>query len=122
MSQRQIQNPWKTDVFTTADATPTISAPTSFVVPLGSTVYVEMIAIARSAAGVVATTKIAAVAQNVATVLTLTPVTLALVAATGGLAIGAVTFTSSGVTIQPRVVGIIATSIEWMLDVRYWVN
>ncbi len=122
MSLRQIQNPWKSDVFTTADATPTVSAPASFIVPAGSTVYVEMTAIARSAAGLVAATKIAAVAQNVAGTLTLTPVTLALAATTGGLAIGAVTFTSTGVTIQPRVVGIIATSIEWLLDVRYSVN
>ncbi len=122
MSLRQVQNPWKTDVFTTVDATPTVSAPTSFVVPAGAAVYVEMTAVARSAAGLVSTTKVGAAVQNVGGVLTMTQVTLPLVAATGGLVIGVVNFTSTGVTIQPRVIGIVATSIEWLLDVRYWVN
>jgi hypothetical protein len=129
VSVRRIQNPWLSDVLTTANAVATVSAATSFVVPAGVGAYCEMCVTARNTAtGASSTAKVGRTFQNVGGVLTLTGALIAIVGAAGA-GVGDVTmtailanFTQSGVTFQPQVTGIAVTNIEWLLDVRYWLN
>jgi hypothetical protein len=129
MSQRFVQNPWLTDVVTTTDATPTVSAATSYSIPSGASGYVEMLVQARNTAtNVGAAAKVARTFQTPGGVLALTGALVTLVGTAGALIGDAtlttalISLTSSGVIVQPRVTGIIATNIEWLLDVRYWIN
>lgn len=129
MSVRGIQNPWLSDVITTANATPTVSTNAAFVIPTGVGGYCEMTVTARNTAtGASSTAKVGRTFQNVAGVLTLTGALIALVG-TAGAGVGDATmtailanFTQSGTTLQPQVTGIAATNIEWLLDVRYTLN
>jgi hypothetical protein len=130
MSSRFVQNPWLTDVLTTANATPTVSAATSFTPPSGASGYVEMLAQARNTAtNVGGTAKVGRTFQTPGGVLALTGSLLVLVGGALGVLVGDATivtaladFALSGGILQPRVTGILATNIEWMLDVRYWID
>jgi hypothetical protein len=130
MSQRFIQNPWLTDVFTTPGAAATPSAATSFSVPSGASGYVEMIAHGRNTAtNVGGVARVGRTFQAPGGVLALTGSLIILVGGALGVLVGDATivaalanFTSSGVIVQPQVTGIAVTNIEWMLDVRYWLN
>lgn len=129
MSQRFVQNPWLTDVFTTTNATPATSGSTSYSVPSGVGGYVEMLATARNTAtNVSASAKVARTFQTPGGVLTLTGSLITLVGTAGALVGDATLVTAlaglavSGSIVQPQVTGILATNIEWMLDVRYWIN
>jgi hypothetical protein len=130
MSNRFIQNPWLSDVLTTTDATPTVSTKTAFTVPSGSQGYVEMVVNARitgTNAGGVA--RLARPFQNPSGTLALVGAGLITIVGTAGALVGDATittavgtFVTSGNIVQPRVTGIVATNIEWLLDVRYWLN
>jgi hypothetical protein len=126
MSLRQIQNPWKSDVFTTAGAVATASANATFAPPSGSSGYAEMIANGRVVAtGLTSTIKIGQSWKNVAGTVTLSGAATVLVSGASGDAattLVAVFVATGGTTLTPTVTGIAATSIEWLLDVRYWVN
>jgi hypothetical protein len=130
MSNRFIQNPWLSDVLTTTDATPTVSGPTSFTIPSGSQGYVEMVVNARiTSTNVGGVAKLARPFQNPSGTLALVGAGLITIVGTAGALVGDATITTavgtfvvSGNIIQPRVTGIIATNIEWLLDVRYWLN
>jgi hypothetical protein len=130
MSQRFIQNPWVTDVFTTTNATPTVSAAASFVIPSGAGGIALMTASARNTStGASASAQVARTFQNIAGVLSLTGSLITIASGALGVLLGDATmvtalidFTSSGTTFQPRVTGIAATNIEWLLDVSYRVN
>jgi hypothetical protein len=125
MSTRYVQNPWFTDVVTTTDATPTVSAATSYVVPAGVGGYCELTALLRNTStGAAAVIKVSRSFRQVTGTLTLLGTLISLVAAAGdaGLLTAVLDFTSSGTTFQPRVTGVVATNIEWLLDARYWVN
>jgi hypothetical protein len=126
MSLRQIQNPWKSDVFTTAGAVAAGSVPTSFSPPSGASGYAEMIANGRViATGLCSTVKIGQSWKNVAGTVTLSGLGTILVTGASGDAattLVAVFLATGGTTLTPTVTGIAATPIEWLLDVRYWVN
>jgi hypothetical protein len=128
MSQRQI-GPWLSDVLTTTNATPTISAAGSLTVPSGAGGFVTASAVARSAAGKSGYATVGRSFHNIGGVLTLNGSLITIVSGALGVLLGDVTlataiidFTSSGVIVQPRVTGIAATTIEWFIDVRYWVH
>lgn len=121
MAKRFINYPWPTDVVTTADATPTVSAATSYVVPTDTVGNLEMRALLKGPAGIVGVAYINVPFRNVGGVLTLiAPILFFPIG--GELLAAAIDATKSGTTIQPRVTGIIATAIEWQLDCRYSVN
>ena len=130
MSQRFVQNPWLTDVLTTANATPTVSVATSFTPPSGVTGYVEMLAQGRNTAtNVGGTAKVGRTFQTPGGVLALTGSLIVLVGGALGVLVGDATivaalanFASATGIIQPQVTGIAATNIEWLLDVRYWID
>jgi hypothetical protein len=130
MSQRLVQSPWLTDVLTTANATPLVSAATSFSPPSGVTGYVEMLAHGRNTAtNVGGTAKVGRTFQTPGGVLALTGSLIVLVGGALGVLVGDATivaalasFASSAGIVQPQVTGIAATSIEWLLDVRYWID
>jgi hypothetical protein len=109
MSQRQIQNPWLSDVFTTG----------------GAGGHVKVLANARNTStGASCVLEIIQAFKNVAGTLTLVGAATSLVAALGdaGMLTCVLGITSSGTTVQPQVTGIAATNIEWLIDARYWIN
>lgn len=122
MSLRQIQSPWLTDIISTTDATPTISAACSYTVPSGAMGYVDINVIVKGAATIVtATTRVPF--RNVSGVLTLlTAIPIVALAGDAGLLAAVLNVTTSGTTVQPRVTGIAVTNLEWILDCRYSVN
>jgi hypothetical protein len=134
MSQRLVQNPWLTDVFTTAGATPTLSTNTAFATPSGSSGVAELRVLARNTGtGAMVFWHAEVPWKNVAgtlTVGTLLNVGGAALAAMASIAadltafIGAtISLTSqAGATIQSQVTGLAATSIEWLVDMRCNVN
>jgi hypothetical protein len=122
-TQRCVQYPWLTDDITTSNATPTVSAATSFVIPSGVSGYVEVLAIAKDASQNTAPIKIGRSFKNVAGTLSLGSAAATIVGvANGDIALASILLTiqTSGTTVQPTVTGIAATTIEWLLDVRYW--
>ncbi len=127
MSNRQVQNPWLTDVFTTASNILTASTNATFAPPSGSSGYVEMVATARNtASGAAGIVKVGQSWKNVAGTVTMTGTPTLLVNGTSSDA-GMTTILASfagttATTIIPAVTGVLTTSIEWLLDVRYWVN
>lgn len=130
MSLRFVQNPWLSDVLTTTDATATVSAAASYIVPSGAVGLAILTAIARNTAtGASASAQVARTFQNVSGVLTLTGALITIASGAAGVLLGDATlatavanFTSSGTTFQPRVTGVAATNIEWLLDVKYRVH
>jgi len=130
MSQRFVQNPWLTDVFTTANATATQSAAVSYAVPSGASGYVEMTAVARNTAtGAGGVAKVARTFQTPGGVFAFTGSLITLASGALGVLLGDASmvtalanFANSGSTIQPQVTGIAATNIEWMLSVCYWID
>ena len=133
MSQRFVQSPWVTDVFNTTNATPTVSSVTSFVIPSGAVGFVEIRAVLRNTTtGVGAMLYATRPFQNIVGTLTLlgaltsivgsVAAGLALPIGNAGLLTAGVDLTTSGTTVQPRVTGIAATNIEWLLDVRYCIH
>lgn len=122
MGIRKIQSPWLSDVVSTTDATPTVSTACSYVVPSGSFGYVDMNLILKASA-TVAVASVRVPFRNVAGTLTLlTAINLSALGGDAGLLTAALDATTSGTTIQPRVTGIVATSLEWQLDCRYSVD
>jgi hypothetical protein len=123
-TQRFVQNPWLTDDISTSDATPTVSAATSFVIPSGASGYVECLAILKDGSQNTAVVKVGRSFRNVAGTLTLTGALSTVVAIAGDASMltALVAFATSGTTVQPRVTGIAITNIEWLLDVRYWIH
>jgi hypothetical protein len=123
MSVRQIQSPWLSDVFSTAGATPSNGNSTlNYAPPSGSSGYIEVTLVSRSAAGLGGAVKVGALFTNVAGTVTVTPLGAPLVSLVASLATLAVTFSVSGQTIQPLVTGVAATNIEHLVDAKYWVN
>lgn len=123
MSLRQIQNPWKSDVFTTASNVATASANATFTPPAGSSGYVEMIAVARNVAtNASSTLKVSYPFSNTAGTTTLGTITTLVPATTGALVAVLATIVNTANVLTPTVTGLLTTSIEWLLDVRYWVN
>lgn len=125
MSKRFVQSPWATDVIATTDATPTVSAPTSFISPSDSVVWCEIRGILRNTTtGVGAYVQVGRSFQNVGGALTALGALSSIIPIVGnaGLLTAVLDFTSSGTTIQPRVTGVALTNIEWLLDARYWVH
>lgn len=123
MSLRFINNPWLTDVFSTANATPSNGNGTSnYTPPSGSAGYVQLTVVARNTStGVGATIVTGALFYDGAGVLTVTPMGTPIVSITGALAISA-TLIASGTTVQPQVTGVAATTIEWLIDAIYRVD
>lgn len=125
MSQRSIRHPWLSDVFTTADATPTVAANASAAIPSGASGMVEVTAVARNTAtGATASVKVIRAFKNVSGTLTLVGALGTIAAALGDAAMVVIVadVTSSGATVQPRVTGIAATSIEWLIGAEYYLN
>ena len=129
MSQRQISFPWVSDVITTTDATVTSSAACTMAIPSNACGFLEMTLTARNTAtgkgGMIRTIQSF---QNIAGVLTLA-ITLAVPVALNGDAVFIATlpatvasFTASGTSVVPKVTGVIATNIEWLLDCRYTIH
>lgn len=123
-SQRFVQNPWLTDDLTTANATPTVSAATSYVVPSGASGYVEVTAVLKDASQNTASVKVSRSFKNVSGVLSLVGTLSSLLAINGdaGLVTAVLGLTTSGTTVQPQVTGIAATSIEWLISAKYYVH
>lgn len=128
MSQRFIQNPWLSDVFTTTNATITSSTTAIYAPPSGSTGYVEITILARNTStGAVGVSKIAQSFKNIAGTVSLAGSLISIVGVAGAL-VGDLTTAIAGLivvstaTITPQVTGIVATNIEWLIDARYWVN
>src|ERR1700704_2394527 len=125
MTLRQCQTPWLTDVFTTADATPTNSAIAIYAPPLGSGGVVEMRVIATNAAGATASMLVSQTWKNVAATVSLVGVLNTIQAATGDagmVAILAAFVVTGGTTLVPRVTGIALTNITWFIEVKHWAN
>jgi hypothetical protein len=88
-----------------------------------------MSVVARSAAGKSGYATVGRSFHNIGGTLTLNGSLITIVSGALGALLGDASFatavadfTSSGVTVQPRVTGITATTIEWLFDVRYWVH
>lgn len=129
MSVRQIQSPWVTDVIATTDATVTASAPCTVVIPTGACGYVEMTLTARNTTtGKGAMIRTVQGFQNVAGTLTLAAALGAAVALNGDATFIATlpatmaSFAVSGTSVQPKVTGVIATNIEFLLDCKYTIH
>jgi hypothetical protein len=128
MSIRQIQSPWLSDVLTTTDATVTASAACTAAIPSGAVGFLELTVTARNTTtGAGATIRMMQAFKNVSATLTLaTAVTV--IALNGDATFVAallatpVTFVVSGTSVQPKVTGVIATNIEWLLDARYTIH
>ena len=121
---RYIQNPWLSDDVATTNATPAVSAATSYVVPSGASGRVEMTYVAKDGSQNTICGKVSRTFKNVGGVFSFSAVINILEALNGDVALATAlaNFTNSGTTIQPQVTGIAVTNIEWLLDVRYWVH
>lgn len=122
MSLRQIGFPWTTDVINTTDATPTVSAACSYVVPSGGFGICMCTALIKASA-TFAFAQLVFPFRNIAGTLTLlTTASPLAVQGDAGLLTAVLDVTKSGTTIQPRVTGIVATNLEWTLDCYYRVG
>lgn len=121
---RQIGFPWRSDVFTTTNDTPTVASNATLTTAAGQAGKATFSVTGRTAAGLVVGGTIVAQWQNVTTTLTLTPAYALVPVDSVGDTLNAVVidFTTSGQIIQPRVTGIAATTIEWLVDAKYDVN
>jgi hypothetical protein len=125
MSNRQIRNPWLSDVFTTTTATPTVATNASATIPSGAGGHVEITATGRNTStGASASMKVIRAFQAPSGVLALVGTIGVIAAATGDATMVAIVIdvTLSGSTVQPRVTGIALTNIEWLVSAEYFVN
>lgn len=127
MSQKRVQDPWLSDVFTTTNATQTTSAACSFSTPSNSTIFAHMRATARNTSTnrEMVIERYAVYNNFTGTLQVATDGVLnGLMNGQGDAAMAGVsgTLVVSSPTIQPKVTGLAATNVEWLIDVRYWVN
>lgn len=132
MSQRFVQNPWNTDVITTANATP-VSSGVTFTPPANCGGTCEMKVIARNTATNAMVSwhaevpfKMVGSTLTVGTLLNLGGAALAAVASAGAdltAFVGAtIALLNTSNVLTPQVTGLAATSIEWLLSMKYDVN
>lgn len=133
MSVRQVQSPWLSDVIDTTDATVTTSAACSYTPPNGSAGTCEYKVVARNTStGTMVAWRAEAPWKKVGSTLTVGSLlnvggaALALVGASAGdvtaFATAAISVVASAGVIQPKVQGIAATNIEWLIHCKYDVN
>lgn len=114
-----------TDVLTTTNATPLVSAASSRVIASGTCGYVELTASARNTVnGASMVMRRMRCFKNVAGVLSIVGNAGAILPAIGDAAMLTALFdaVATGTTLQPRVTGIAATTIEWLIETCYTLN